>query len=444
MNPKYSQFFVLLSLFLCAWGTSGTRVIPLILMFASAGFAFVFALWDNSETPLISKSSSFKNPFFISGTALIALALVQTLNPDLIVYEYCESQCVEFIKHVEWLPSGIIRDPEFKDSASVLIALLATWYFAMACWKLLKNEKFAEISLKFFAINGALMGLLAILQKYTNAQGIYWSIPTNAAFYGSFFLVNAAGNFLIMSACACFALSIDAKAKKRGFKTPALWAALGVFTIFCVLQCTSTGAKALSLLALGLYALILLWIFTRSKILIWTSCGLLVLSALAFVSYKGGDSFDFLESKYKNTQASFEGRLKINKISEELFKSSPVFGVGGGAYGVRAEILVPQSSKYRWQTKTFINSAHNDFFEYACEYGIVGALCVLLCILLWIVQILKNYREITPAKIILIFAVLISILHSLWDLHLHIPATMFAFVFMMSQCQLKNSEGKLE
>lgn len=410
----------------------------MILMFACAAFAFFFALLDTSEENPISCKSAAGNPFLLPGIPLIVLGLIQLINPDIRVCEYEGMQCVKDLEHIGFLPSGTIRDLYFSDTPYALITLTAAWYFATTGWMYTRGGNFATIALKFFALNGALMGALALAQKYTNAQGIYWCISTNSAFYGTFFLVNAAGNFLTMAAAACFALSF-ASDKKNFPRDFALWSALGLFSIFCVLQCTSIGAKVISLALLTVHALTALWFFTRSKLLVSTISLLLVAAASLFVAYNGINSATFLESKYKNAEQSLNSRITINKISREIFAENPVCGSGAGSYGIRAG-TIPDAPKYIKGRNIIINAAHNDLFEYACEYGVIGLFAIFSCFFIWLVNLIKIRRTLACANVILIFAIAISTIHSMVDLHLHIPATMFVFVLLMSLSTAKLGE----
>lgn len=432
MTHKISKFFLFLCLLLAAWGTSGTVGWSVLAMFALSSFAFLSALWDKSGEPLLSRASWTENPFLLPGLILISVNLLQLLNPAVRVYEYCGYQTVQFLEHIGFLPSGIVRDWDLKDTFFALLQLSATWYVAMSAWKLLRSGGFARTFVKFFAVNGTLVALLGIIQELTLAKGIYWLIPTNSHFYSTFYLRNAAGDFIFVAFMCCISwwLSNFNRRSCAGLVLPSLCALVCCFS--CLLT-RSAGACGIFFISIAAIAFFSIFKFAERRFTKYAAISIVcVLAALAsslgFVAAKS-HSGDILDSKINSAYKSFKPRVGLTKLSWEIFKSSPVLGVGAGAYGVEAEIVSPQQ-KYFGQSKAFVNSAHNDLFEYACEYGLLGIASIALCLAFWIRNLCK--RNWCAHNTVFLWTCLMLMLHSLVDMPLHIPATMFAFVFAMS------------
>lgn len=445
MLLKAAQFFFLACLFLSVWAGSGTRPSTLFAMLFAASIAFVCALWDNSKEPLISKQSAFKNPFALAGAVLILLCLIQTFNPDLVVFQNKGYQQIEYIKHVELLPSGILRDLKYDDTFLALQKLLALWCFAMCGWKLLRGSNFAQTSLNFFVLNGTFMALLAIFQKAANMQKMFGIVNTSADFYGTFFLANAAGDFLV-SICACaLACAYLYFKKNRGLVAIAAMLASAICA-YATMYSDSKGAQ----LSLIIFAAICIS-YTVYKIFrkfISPALSALCLVLFLAISTSGifllGEDFIVKRATFEltNVNSSVIPRLQINRISYKIFKSAPVCGVGGGSYGVRVQSIASEDNE-KYAKNKFINSAHNDFFEYLCEFGIVGGLAIILCFAIWLRQLFAHRKTLCAANAILIAAIIASALHSLVDLHLHIPSTMMAFVLLMILSATNFKGGKI-
>ena len=433
MLAKLSKFFLLLSAFSAAWGTSGTVGASILLMLVPASFTFIFSVCDPSDGSLLSKNSLRENPFFLPGLILMAINLVQVLNPYARVVEYCGYQNVQFLEHVAFIPSGIVRDWDLRDSFFVLLQLAATWYVAVSAWKLFREDSnFARRFIKFFAINGALISILGIVQEFTNAKGIYWLIPTNSGFYSTFYFKTAAGDFMFASMMCCVSWAVSSFNRRNFIEMS--------FGVFCAALCFFSSCLAASS---GVYAILVLSVFAFALFVLWKLVKflkrgfvslLLIFALFLLFSFAVFKTFEepvmgHLKAELDSGKSSFLPRLALAGTSLEIFKDTPVFGAGAGAYGVKAEILSP-SNDYRGRYKVFINSAHNDLFEYACEYGIFAIASLLLCFVVW----LKSFKRIewSVHNSIFLWACLMFALHSMFDLLLHIPATMFAFVFMMS------------
>lgn len=430
MTHRISKFFLLSCLLIAAWGTSGTVGWSVLAMFALSSFAFLSTLWDKSGEPLISRASWTKNPFLLPGLILVFANLVQLVNPSIRVCEYYGYQTVMFLKHIDFLPSGIVRDWGFRDTLFVLLQLTSAWYVAMSSWKLLRSGHFARFFIKFFAVNGVLVALLGVIQEITLAKGIYWIIPTNSHFYSSFYLRSNAGDFMFAAFMCCLSWGVSSYNRRSYLQviSSILCALICVYSCLLTRSSGVLGILSISLLCFSIFFIWELLTLKLSRLVSFVCISAFLIFAVLVITMQPRLMRVF-DSELNSAYMSMKPRLNLMKTSCEVFESSPLLGVGAGAYGVSAEILSP-TEKYFGQTKAFINSAHNDFFEYLCEYGVFGLVSIVLCLFMWFFRL--NRRTWSIHNTIFLWTCLMFMLHSLVDMPLHIPSTMFVFVFMMS------------
>ncbi len=433
-----SHLLFLISIFLCLWGTSGTRPWSLLAMLACTSAAFIALLWRRKpDLSIFTKREISRNPFLISGLSILAVTIVQFLNPDAIVYEYMGHQTVQNMAHVSFLPSGIIRDWGYNDTFYTLLGLLATWYFALVSWTLLKEINFANLTLRFFAANGFLMAIFAVVQKCLGLKSMYGIIPSELAFYGSFFHQNSAGYMLILACSAnlaCTYLALRSRKIAQGI----IW---GIMSVSCALSATFSGSAGV-VLSVFLFAVFLctsiIYIFLKRllgpiKSLIATLILFTIAtSSTAFIFQR--QISDRINFELTNVNASLAPRIRLNEYTLELFKENPIFGIGGGTYAIRVQAMLVNSGKLQTlgQVRKISNAAHNDPFQYLCEYGLLGAAFIAYAVVLWISAIFRRRTWLTYGNFLIILGLAIVGASSIVDIHLHIPAIMCAFVLLIS------------
>jgi len=106
---------------------------------------------------------------------------------------------------------------------------------------------------------------------------------------------------------------------------------------------------------------------------------------------------------------TFGGRIAIWRVSNEIFLKHPVAGVGLGHY--KWHFLDGQSTlfekypelidnpDYPWQ---YTYWAHNEFLQWLCETGIIGALLLGLMSLYWLISLIRTLasgRKIQPESV---------------------------------------------
>ena len=199
----------------------------------------------------------------------------------------------------------------------------------------------------------------------------------------------------------------------------------------------SSTASILMLIALSLYAI---RVVDRQKF-----ARLAVVSALLFAMTLGGAVFlmghSALIQSRMSKMVAHDMRIYMWQASLDDFKTSPTIGTGSGTYLYFGRLF----RRAEVQNNDPIHS-HCDYLELLAEYGVCGALCMLVFLWFHLRNGVAAYswllrRRLLHSSIPRSDAVALNIgalsaltalaVHSLVDFNLHIPgnALMFAFVF---------------
>lgn len=177
-----------------------------------------------------------------------------------------------------------------------------------------------------------------------------------------------------------------------------------------------------------------------TAILIAAACSMFALLGQNFIRQKIG-------AEINDPNSSIAPRLMINAISYKIFKAYPICGVGGGSYGIRVQSNFPEAVKNRKDGSIdFINGAHNDPFQYLCEYGILGFAFIACGTIVWIASLFRLVRGegFNLANFIFLSGITACLLHSLVDMHMHIPSNICAFALLstLAVCKLGRKHEK--
>ena len=214
----------------------------------------------------------------------------------------------------------------------------------------------------------------------------------------------------------------------------------------CYFGLAITGSRggylsaAASVLVFGAISLILLRqlnskVYWRVVVLSTALAAMVILGTVFFFQRN-----DFLRSRVGNTFDTQNMRVDLWKAAVEQWKLQPVIGTGSGTYLYYGR----QFRSDRMQLDPV--RAHNDYLDLLAEYGLVGAACFLIFLVLHLQNGSKNLKRLGPKRVGIsvrllsngmalqvgaIAAVSAYIVHSVVDFNLHIPANvlLLAFVF---------------
>jgi len=135
-------------------------------------------------------------------------------------------------------------------------------------------------------------------------------------------------------------------------------------------------------------------------------------------------------SRFEELGRDYRGRLDVWKDTLALVRMHPVLGWGPGTF---PDAFTRVQSVFLNQT---VDHAHNDYLEFAAEWGIVGA-ALLFGLILWLLAraISSCLRMPQPGKRLVCLGscggVVALLLHSTADFNLQIPANGLVFAALL-------------
>lgn len=265
--------------------------------------------------------------------------------------------------------------------------------------------------------NGAALAALGFLQQATGAKAPFWfDIPNPVHYFSSFGYPNMAGAFFV----ALFAVSAGLwqdnvrrdiaewheKRKKKasaedetetqpGAKYFPQWIKTHYLLIptalcfFAALATLSRAAILLSFSILGFWFLYLcLSLFTSRKNLtrVKLHFGMLVGIVLTVVLVAVFAPDDFVKEVSTVSPTAVADRVTgkaqyHSRVATDIFKAHPIFGVGGWGYKHFCLEFMTDDDRRELQRVGGVN-VHNDYLQFLCEHGAVGAGLLLAVVLM--------------------------------------------------------------
>jgi len=190
----------------------------------------------------------------------------------------------------------------------------------------------------------------------------------------------------------------------------------------------------------GVIALIFSKHASRSTVILLVS--LIVIDLVVVGTFFGMEK---VINRIENTSLNTITRDEVNVYALELFKDHPYTGTGAGSfYGVFPE--------YRQEDvgMTYFNHAHNDYMQFAIEFGLIGFVPLVLAVCFSFFVALQAQRKRRDSLMRgLSFSALMAIIafgiHSTVDFNLQIPANAASFMVILAMawlsCFFKDKKG---
>ena len=402
-----------LTLAFTAWGLGGIRLGPLHALLIGGFLTFLLAImpltqcWNGSDGQhgnVRNLKRLFRFPVFWLCLAFLGYLLIQGCNPAWIQLQNESGWWIEEVEAVAWLPSGVAAKYKTMNVFRVMASFSATYLLVCGLWVGLQRRSSIIALLWVFMLSGIGMAIVAILQKFTGAEAVLWTVPSpNLNFWGTFFYRNEAVAYLtlIMGVSGALFFYHLKRAEYLGVSGgPHL-----LLFIFVVITCTSI-ALALSrggivfggfVLGCFLSAFTLrgLWVFRSGK----TAALFLVTAVLL-----GGGGYtivryidiEAIQERFGDVEASIktideDSRMMTTRITWEMFEEKPWFGWGAGSWRYvfpkyqrnYPEVYYQRYDRRRgWVGRKVYFYAHNDIAQFLCEYGIFGC-AILMSIFIW-------------------------------------------------------------
>ena len=338
--------------------------------------------------------------------------------------------------------------------------------------------------------NGAALATLGFIQQATGAKAPYWlDIPDPVYYFSAFGYPNMAGAFFV----ALFAvsaglwqdnvrrdISVANKKKEKAASADSdeesvtnpkdrhcpQWIKTHYLLIptalcfFAALATLSRAAILLSFSIMGLWFLYLcLSLFTSRKNLarVKLHLGMLVGIVLTIVLVGIFAPEDFMKEINSVNPTAVADRMTgkaqyHTRVAGAIFKDHPLFGVGGWGYKHFCLDYMTDEDRRQMQMVGGIN-VHNDYMQFLCEHGAIGAGMLLAIVVALLVPLFRVWgREVrvahftkrsdlprptalfcVPAVVVgVIMATVANLIHACGDCIFRSPAVLSQFLLLLA------------
>lgn len=404
-----------LTLAFTAWGLSGVRLWSLHVLFVGGLLTFLLAIvplsprWngaDGQHGNVQNLKRLLRFPVFWLGLGFLVYLLIQGLNPAWIQLKNESGWWIEELDPIGWLPSSVTASYKTTNAFRVLTCFGAAHLLVCGLWVGLQRRVCVLVVLWIFLVSGVGMAIVAILQKFTGANAVLWTIPSpNSNFWGTFFYRNEAVAYLtliisISSALYFYHLNRSEQRGISGGPHLLLFAFVAIVYTSIALA-LSRGGIIFGGLMVGCFfcAAIFRWLYTSKA---RKSVSLIVITAFllgsgSYTTFRYVD-LEAIKTRFGDVEKTIEmadrdSRMITTKVTWEMFQEKPWYGWGAGSWRYvfplyqrsYPEIYYQRyDSKRGWVGRKIYYYAHNDIVQFLCEYGIIGCIFLLLILIYWI------------------------------------------------------------
>jgi O-antigen ligase len=435
-----------LTLAFTAWGLAGVQLWSLHTLLAGGLLTLLFSIaplperfngTDGEHGNRKNMHRLLRFPVFWLGLAFLLYITLQGLNPAWEQVRDERGWWVEEVEAISWLPTGVDSSYVPMNAFRVLVSFAAMFTLVWGLWVGVRRRSSAVLLLWSLVISGVGMGIIAILQKFSGADAVLWSVKSsNANFWGTFFYRNEAVAYLNVIICACAVLYFYHfnRGEQRGRSGgPHL-----LLFVFVAVLYTSIGL-ALSrggilfggvMTACFFIATAGRWLFSTSK------RNSIVLSLVVGALMCGGGYMMFqyvdvedIEQRFGDIEetimtADEDSRAITTKVTWEMAQEELWLGWGAGTWRYifpmyqksYPEIYyVRYHPRKGWLGRKVYHYAHNDIVQFLCEYGIVGCGFLLLTFGYWVWCLLFRASGNAMSALMLLIGMAVAFGHAFVD-----------------------------
>jgi O-antigen ligase len=435
-----------LTLAFSAWGLAGVQLWSLHTLLAGGLLTCLLAIVplprscngvDGEHGNALNVKRLLKFPVFWLGLAFLLYIGIQGMNPAWQQLRNEDGWWVEEIEAISWLPTGVDTTYVPMNAFRVLSSFAAAFTLVWGLWVGVRRRSSAVLLLWMLVSSGVAMAIVAIVQKFTGADAVLWTVKsTNVNFWGTFFYRNEGVAYLNLIICASAVLYFYHfnKVERRGLSGgPHL-----LLFVFVAVLYTSIGL-ALSrggILFGGVMTFCFFiaagarWLFSnsiRNSILLTLVIGGL-LGAGGYMMFQYVD-IDDIERRFGNIEETIQNadedtRAIATKVTWKMAQEELWLGWGAGSW--RYIFPMYQKSypeiyyqryhpKHGWIGRKVFHFAHNDIVQFLCEYGIVGCSLILLIFGYWVWNLLFNASGNALSAIMLLIGLSVAFGHAFVD-----------------------------
>ncbi len=344
--------------------------------------------------------------FYFAGLFLAYLALA-ALNPAWRIASDERGWWLESMAPplAAWLPTSVQAPYEPMNAWRIFHMHLAAFSLGLGLFIGLSSRRAMLFVLWTFLISASGMALVGILQKYTQADAVLWSLPSeNQNFWGSFFYRNQAVALLnwgiVIAGVLYFHHARRSRERARSGGPHFLAFCLIGLVAVSVGLALSRGGILFAGILVAVFLLLLLVDFSLSTFHVPLSAMLPIggiLMALIFTgawqTYRAID-WQAVEERFGDIEAAIQdadrdARVLSSKLTWRMAQDALWTGWGAGSFRYAFPMYQREMPElfYRyhhrkkgWMGRKFYRYAHNDILQFLAEYGIVGCSLLLLSV----------------------------------------------------------------
>lgn len=388
-------------------------------------------------------------PVFWLSVAFIVYIFIQGLNPAWVQLRDESGWWVEEVDGIGWLPSGVDATYAPMNAFRVLSSFVAAFTLVWGLWVGVRRRKSAIIVLWSLIISGVGMAIVAILQKFSGADAVLWTVPSsNLNFWGTFFYRNQAVGYLNLIICACGVLYFYHfnQAERRGLSGGPhllLFVFVAVLYTSIGLALSRGGIVFGSVLAVCFFVLAAArWMFSGSmqNSIVLTVLIALLLGSGAYTMFQYVNLED-IERRFGDIEATIrtadqDSRMITTKITWKMAQERLWLGWGAGSWRYifpmyqksYPEIYYERYHPTRgWIGRKFYKYAHNDIVQFLCEYGIIGCSCLVLIVGCWVWCLLIRSSGNALSAVMLLIGLSMAFVHAGVDFIFQSPVYWLVF-----------------
>ena len=442
-----------LTLAFTAWGLGGMWLWPLHILLAGGLLTWLLSIvpmsqrWNGTDGEHGNAQNLLrllKFPVFWLSVAFLAYITIQGMNPAWEQLRDERGWWVEEVEPVSWLPAGVDTSYVPMNAFRVLSSFAAAFTLVWGLWVGVRRRSSAVLLLWSLVISGVVMAIVAMLQKFSGADAVLWTVKSpNPNFWGTFFYRNMGVAYLNLIICGCGMLYFYHfnQAERRGQSGgPHL-----LLFVFVAALYTSIG------LALSRGGILFGGVMTACFFIMAVGRGLFasslrnsILLSLLIGSLLGGGGYMIfqlidiqkIEQRFGDIEetiqtASQDSRAITTKVTWQMAQEKLWLGWGAGSW----RYIFPMYQKshpeifyqgYRarggWWGRKIYHYAHNDIVQFLCEYGIVGCGILLMIFGYWVWNLLFRAAGNTLSALMLMVGLSTAFGHALVDFILQSPA----------------------
>ena len=409
----------------------------------------------HSTTPLLHHSA-----FYFTAAFLLYLA-IGALNPAWHIASDSRGWWIETVPPplADWLPTSIEATYQQMNAWRIFNMHLAAFSLALGLTIGLRHRRSIQFVLWTFLSSVALMALVAMVQKYTGADTVLWTLKSeNPQFWGSFFYRNQGVAFLnwgiVIAGVVYFYHARRSRDQARSGGPHFLaFCLIGLIAVSVALA-LSRGGILFAAILLGVFLLLMVVDYASATfnsppaVIIPLTCILALLLAAGLFQASKAIDWQAIEHRFGDIEATLENadrdaRMLSSKQTWRMAQDKLWTGWGAGSFRYAFPIYqqeIPElfytryHPKKGWIGRKFYRYAHNDILQFLAEYGLIGSGLLLLAIASFLLPVFTALRTSPLAILFLLAGLACAAGHAFLDFIFHSPAYWVAFIPGIALC----------